>query len=993
MTSYSRPLKAATVLRYHAEKWTVDDYYSEKKKVQGYWFGELAEHFGLKGAIQDEDFRRIMTGRRPDAAYDAYQLAKNWERTKDGYILRDTEGKVAIAVTPAHHNGWQHSLDPGRRFKSLEYAQESARNALLGKAINYRDRAKERRAWDIVMRPGKTVSIAAIVGGDQRIINLHRSANRAALERIQQLIQARGGPDNMGITTGKFLVARFEHYASRPEETEELTGEKVLRPTPLLHTHNVMANMTITADGQLRSIDSTEMFDFQRVGKMVYQTVMAHGLRNLGYDVEYGLNGSPEIQGFTREYLDSESLRRDAIVRELKERGVSSPAAAEIAAHHGRNNKLDLSDEDMRTIFRENAALYGNQADHIVTEAKERAPHVRIEPVISAAEAVTLAKESLAYNYAVFEHWDLIHKAMEYGQGYVLPDAVEAEVKRRTQTADEHALGVNRELMLAMHERTGKPGIRYTTDIQYGYESRACQLMNEGRNQVAPLTADFSVARADELFRQLVPGGKLNADQQNAIEVTITSPDRVTAIQGGAGTGKTAVLQVIRQYAEEAGFRTLGVSSTHRGVEELQSAGISSVTLESFLQSKPDASDSRPLYLISDETSLAATRQCVQALDGIATQNQSRTLLVGDIGQHESIEAARVFDLLQQAGMRTALIRKNVRQIPVELKQAVEQCYVGRHVEALDLLAKHGRVQEISEDAPRLKAVIDPYLRSPANSVIINPDNQGRKELNALVRIEQKAQGVIGKDGITTQVLVPRQDLTSTDLKLAFKFDTGDIVQFRQGSKEANIKRGSHWIVASRDARRNLVTVYKPKPDGTDETRVFNPKLLRRFDVYRREQREFCVGDKLLFKRKDKTRRIVNGTVAHVEAIDGRTVTAKLAKQDRVVSWNAPADGFSELPHIEYGHATTSYSIQGATTRNTYVHLDSSNKTAKLLIGKALFYVAISRPKHELKVFTDSTTKVRGLLERSREKGMALSPEERSQYRPEVRHHQELALA
>jgi ATP-dependent exoDNAse (exonuclease V) alpha subunit len=178
------------------------------------------------------------------------------------------------------------------------------------------------------------------------------------------------------------------------------------------------------------------------------------------------------------------------------------------------------------------------------------------------------------------------------------------------------------------------------------------------------------------------------------------------------------------------------------------------------------------------------------------------------------------------------------------------------------------------------------------------------------------------------------------------------------------------------------VSIYRDKPDGTVEQRTFNPKYLKHLEVYEREERELCVGDKILFKRQVKDYGIANGTAAMIEKIEGRHVTARLLKTGESISWHVPENQLSAIPHIDYGHATTSYSIQGASTGRTFAHLDTADPAARRLITQALFYVATSRPKYELEIYTNDTTRLRSLLTMKTEKGMALSPEQRHLYMP-----------
>ena len=93
--------------------------------------------------------------------------------------------------------------------------------------------------------------------------------------------------------------------------------------------------------------------------------------------------------------------------------------------------------------------------------------------------------------------------------------------------------------------------------------------------------------------------------------------------------------------------------------------------------------------------------------------------------------------------MRTAKLDEIVRQKDPELKSAVELLATGQVSAALDALQKQGRVREIPDAEERIRAIARSYVESPEKTLIVSPDNASRRELNAAVRQELKANGTI----------------------------------------------------------------------------------------------------------------------------------------------------------------------------------------------------------------------------------------------------------
>src|SRR5229473_1902721 len=152
-------LTAAQAETYYEEKYSQDDYYSEKQQVVGQWFGRGADELGLSGEVTTEDFRSVLRGFRPASA-----------------------------------------------------------EVLVHKANGYDDR---RAGWDATFNAPKSVSIQGLVGGDDGLIEAHRKAVSRALEELEHyaLSRRRGGSE--WVVTSNVVAARFDHVAARPSSSVE----------------------------------------------------------------------------------------------------------------------------------------------------------------------------------------------------------------------------------------------------------------------------------------------------------------------------------------------------------------------------------------------------------------------------------------------------------------------------------------------------------------------------------------------------------------------------------------------------------------------------------------------------------------------------------------------------------------------------------------------------------------------------------------------------
>src|SRR3989475_2607934 len=209
----------------------------------------------------------------------------------------------------------------------------------------------------------KSVSLTALVGGDERVREAHRESVRAALAELEPYVQARLGGNRRPETTGNAAATLFEHDSARP-----VNGYAA----PQLHTHAVIFNLTETADGMVRPLQPRELYRTQQYATAVYRSELAARLTTLVYEIERGRSGQPEIRGYTREYLEASSPRRQQIEDYLAEADRQGAAAAQIAAHQTREAKLDVSHEEMQRRHQELAEQFGNQPTKVVETTEHR---------------------------------------------------------------------------------------------------------------------------------------------------------------------------------------------------------------------------------------------------------------------------------------------------------------------------------------------------------------------------------------------------------------------------------------------------------------------------------------------------------------------------------------------------------------------------------------------------------------------------------------------
>jgi conjugative relaxase-like TrwC/TraI family protein len=903
MVHISKPLTAGKATNYFKQEYANADnsYYTLGQTLQGRWHGKFAQELGLAGAVSEEQFSRMALGQNPDNG-EQWVQHRNTIKTQNG------------------------------------------------------DELEHRAGFDLTFNAPKTVSLVALPGHDDRVRKAHAESVIAALDAGQEYAQARMGGNRVAQTTGKWAGAMFEHDTARPEQGY---------PAPHLHTHVVVFNMTRTDDGQVRSLQPGELYRIQSYMTAVYQNELALKLKELGYELTPGTNYAPDIKGFTKEYLEAESLRSQRIKLEVEARGLEGRKAEEQMAHSIRENKLKWTPEEVHRAHREHQQLFGGQADKLHTEAIER-KGIALNPDQARGHAkvsVDFALNKLAERTAVFDQFETYREALRHGQGKLTLNDIREEVQSREQ----------QDLLVKVdHVRAHAPGQRYTTPEAINQERDILQQIVATKNARQQLE-NWTAADVKQRY------SNLNDAQAQTVAEVLGSRDGFTGLHGIAGVGKTTALKALKPCFEQHGYEVVGLAPTSGAVKQMQAAGLEARTMQHhLLQEQPS---SKPRYYVADEASLASTRMVHEFVQKLKPKD--RVLFVGDTRQHESIEAGRIFAQMKDAGMGGTTLSHIVRQRnSPELKAVVENLSGGKIDGAVKLLSEQNRIHEFENKNERYAAIAKEYVSSAARTLIVSPDNESRQALNKAVREQLQLTGPEFKQ----QILVARQDLTKEDRKVAGAYRVDDVIKFHKSNKTVGVEKGNYLTVVAVDSANNLITVRHG-----DRLKTYDPARAYGVQVYERAERMFAEGERVQFTAPWRSKGIANRETGTLERVDEKgNVILRLDKDERRVRFN-----LAEMKHLDYGYAVTSFSSQGATVEKVLVNVSTQDSRVQKLIDQRFAYVSISRAEMDVQVFTDRADKLAQALSRRQDKHQALGPEEVEGYREQfikpkaVRHDQQ----
>ena len=524
---------------YFEEHLCAGDYYSEGEGIRGQWLGKGAESLGLRGDVGRDEFLALCENQHP----------------KTGKLLTQ------------------------RRKVSRRDVDESG---------DERNVANRRVFYDFTLSPPKVVSIAALVGGDERIVEAHARAVSVAMREMEQFASARvrRGGNHSDRQTGNVVAAIFRHDTSRALD-------------PHLHSHCIVFNATQDAvEGRWKALQNYEMLRAQKYVENVYYHELARALIGVGYAIENHRRGDFEIKGVSKALREKFSKRHAEIDEKTRELLEKMPEKAngnvadvrEHIAHTRRSRKIkNVALEKLRRLWTEQMTDAERKSLSELMTPHGRRTDVQGDP----ATALDWAEEHLFDRRSVVREHELWRHALEHARGS------EIDIERlKSETA-------NRDYI----RDAGNP-CKLTTRAALGREWDILCLAKDG------------IGRHEPFNRTNVAADSLDEEQRHAVERILRSEDFLTLFRGAAGTGKSFALREVHHGLAAAGHAVHVIAPQRQQVIDLQNAGFGTAqTVSEFLTRKPML---RGSVVIVDEAGQLGAKQ-MQALLVYVRENDGRS--------------------------------------------------------------------------------------------------------------------------------------------------------------------------------------------------------------------------------------------------------------------------------------------------------------------------------------------------------------------------------
>jgi len=877
------------------------------------------------------------------------------------------------------------------------------------------DKGSRRPGYDLTFSAPKSVSVMAYIAGDKRILGPDGAQTKAVQQTMawveKNLAETRVTKDGKteAVKTGNLVYALFRHDTSRALD-------------PQAHIHAIVANMTRGPDGKLHALHADRIWSSNSVIGSIYHSFLRDELEKLGYQVQMtGKHGTFEIAGVPKAVLETFSQRREQIMEKAAELGIVSPEGRNKITVNTRDPKLNVEDRDGLVLDwikkaaeqgfdgkkllegalqnaatleqRENAGPIGRGYTVIADAVKVamdtvsgllRSPDPLVDRGLvrlaqstgqaNAQLAVASAVRSLNQREAAFDKDKVAKKALDFGLKGVTIDHVEARVEQLIEKG---------KLLSGEITHQGQKVEAVTTPEALRTEESILARAQAGKDAGAPIVAP---SEAPDRLQAASPH-PLNEGQLAAATLIVSTSDRIVAVQGIAGAGKSTMLQAVARVVEGEGKSVLGLAfqnkmvadmkegmarpdatpSREMSVDQMQDSGVNAETIAHFIwhnekhvanPNTPDAQARRDelkdTIIVVDETSMVSNRDMLRMLTIAEALGIEKIALIGDRQQLLPIDAGKAFAMMQADKIGMARMDDNLRQQTDQLRTVAALANIGKAGQAMKVLGdKVIEHQDPSAHASDLWLALSPDER--ANTAIFASGRETRAAINRAVQKGLKDEGMLKGDGLYIAV-IQNVNIEREDLRYAKTYEKGQRLEIKGSVRELKLERGVAEV--RRTFANGKVEIVKNGKSIKFSPQKIDPMIKDRMSLATIETIQIHEGDRIRWTDNDKERGIYNASLATIAGIENGKVTVKLANKDQVtLEKNDPM-----MQRMDLAYALNMHMAQGITVNKAITVMQSFERN---LSNQRLFNVGVTRIRLDLTMVVDNQQKLEMQLDKN----------------------------
>jgi conjugative relaxase-like TrwC/TraI family protein len=578
--------------------------------------------------------------------------------------------------------------------------------------LTQRNKTNRTVGYDFNFHCPKSVSVTYEFTKDERILDAFKLSVNQTMREIESEIKTRvrknGADENR--TTSNMIWAEFVHFTARP-----VNGI----PDPHLHAHCYAFNTTWDdaekkwKAGQFRDLKGDAPYF-----EAAFHARFSKQLNDLGYHVERTAKGW-ELAGVPQRVLDEFSKRTEQVEQKAKELGITSAKQKDgLAALTRERKQKQFSKAELRELWDKRISADERQSIQNVRNV------VASTSKISDMKAMDFAVQHCYERASIVTDKELLRHALRFGVG----DVDVTRIKRQLLRDEFIAEKVNGQQWL-------------TTKDVLAEEKRLIDFVQDGRGKFNPLRS----------CKNQFQNPKLSDEQRNAVRHVLQSTDRVTAIRGGAGTGKTTMMREAVAAIESTGLKVFTFAPSaeaSRGVLRSDAGFANAETVEALLQNEKLQAHIRGQVIWIDEAGLLSVRTLARVAD-LAEKENCRIILSGDTAQHRAVERGDALRILEKhAGLPAAELKEIWRQKADSHKAVVADLRGGNLENAFKRLDKLGMLRELDADK-RHDALAADYaaaVKAGKSALVISPTHAEGERVTREIRAKLKAAKKLGAD-------------------------------------------------------------------------------------------------------------------------------------------------------------------------------------------------------------------------------------------------------
>lgn len=330
------------------------------------------------------------------------------------------------------------------------------------------------------------------------------------------------------------------------------------------------------------------------------------------------------------------------------------------------------------------------------------------------------------------------------------------------------------------------------------------------------------------------------------------------------------------------------------------------------------------------------------------------------------IQAGKAFSDAQKYGVVDVTRMNEVLRQKTEDYKAVVSDITGKRMDkAFERLEKGGNLHQIADRGERINALVKDFTseKNWKETIVVSTRNADRQEINKAIREALKQEGKIGQKDHSLNVRTPKS-ISTVNRNFAQSYKEGDYI-FSSKSGEG-LRAGDEAKIINIDSKNHTLTLEKK----TGEAVVYNLKEGGgNLSVYESQEKNFSTGEKIVFLKNSQKMGVQNGMTGTIKNVNEHGKITVETEAGKEVSFNIKQYGY-----FDSGYAVTDYKSQGQTSEKVIFHADTNEGGNNF----NSFYVAATRGKNEMKVYTDNNEKLKEQVSEEQTKKSTLDYQEKN---------------